>query len=71
MGILDHTSLNVTHVAVSVGKLWFLWKSMSNPLCIGEGVGCRFCLAWVNVDFRELERNGELLGMDDPCQPHG
>ena len=71
VGIVDHTSLNVTHVAVPVGKLWFLGKSRSNPLCMGEGMGYRFCLALVNVDFRELVSNGELLGMDDPCQPHG
>ena len=36
-----------------------------------EGVGCRLCLTWVNVVFRELMSNGELLGVDDPCQPHG
>ena len=61
----------VAHVAVPAGKLWFLGKSRSNQLCMGEGVRCRFCLAWVNVDFRELVSNGELLGMDDPCQLHG
>ena len=35
--IVDHMSGNVAHVAVPVGKLWFLGKSRSNPLCMGEG----------------------------------
>ena len=69
MGIVDHMSGNVAHVAVLAGKLWFLRESRSNPLCMGEGVGGRFGLAWTNVDFRELVGNGKLLGKDDPCQP--
>ena len=60
VGIVDHTS--VLHGAVVAGKLWFLGKSRSNPLCMGEGLGCRFCLAWLNVDFRKLVGNGKLLG---------
>ena len=71
MGIVDHMNGNVPHVAVPAGKLWFLGKSMSNTLCIGEGQGGRFGLAWTNVDFWELVFNGKLLGEDDPCQPHG
>ena len=71
VAIVDHMSGNVAHVAVSAGKLWFLGKSRSNPLCMGEGVGGRFGLAWTNVDFRELVCNGKLLGEDGPCQPHG
>ena len=63
--------MNVAHVAVPAGKLCFLGKSRSNPLCMGEGKGFRFCLAWVDVDFRELVSNGKLLRVDDPCQPHG
>ena len=67
------------NVAVSAGKLWFLGKSRSKPLCMGEGVGGRFGfsgktlvgLAWTNVDFRELVSNGKLLREDGPCQPHG
>ena len=71
VGIVDHMCGNVAHVAVPAEKLWFLGKSRSNPLCMGEGVGGRFGLAWTNVDFRELVGNGKLLGEDDPCQPHG
>ena len=71
VGIEDHMSGNSAHVAVLAGKLWFLGKSRSNPLCMGEGVGGRFGLAWTNVDFRALVSNGKLLGEDDPCQPHG
>ena len=71
MGIVDHMSGNVAHVAVSAGKLWFWGKSRSNPLCMGEGLGVRFGLTWTNVDFQELVGNGMLLGEDDPCQPHG
>ena len=48
--------------AVLAGKLWFLGKSRSNPLCMGEGVGGSFGLAWTNVVFRELVSNGKLLG---------
>ena len=47
VGMVDHTSVYVPHVAVPAGKLWFLGKSRSNPLCMGEGLGCRFCLTWV------------------------
>ena len=71
MGIVDHMSGYVAHVAVSAGKLWIFGKSRSNPLCMGEGVGGRFGLPWTNVDFREQVGNGKLLGEDDPCQPHG
>ena len=71
VGIVDHMSGYVAHVAVSAGKLWIFGKSRSNLLCMGEGVGGRFGLAWTNVDFREQVGNGKLLGEDDPCQPHG
>ena len=71
MGIVDHMSGNVANVAVPEGKLQFLGKLRSNPLCMGEGVGGRFGLAWTNVNFRELVGNGKLLGEDDRCQPHG
>ena len=70
VGIVDHTGVYVSHGAVVAGKLWFLGKSRSNPLCMGEGVGCKFCLAWLNVDFRELVGNGKSQGVDYPCQPH-
>ena len=52
--IEDHRSGCVAHVAVLVGKLWFLGKSRSNPLCMGEWVGCGYCLVRLNVEFREL-----------------
>ena len=71
MGILDHMSGNVAHVAVPAGKLRFLGKSRSNPFSMGEGVGGRFGLALTNVDFREPMGNGKLLGEDDICKPHG
>ena len=71
VGIVDHMSGHVANLAVPAGKLWFLWKSRSNPLCMGKGVGGRYGLAWTNVDFRELVVNGKMLGEDDPCQPHG
>ena len=45
------------------GKTLVSWKIEVKPwVCMGEGVGCRFCLAWLNVDFRELVGNGKLLG---------
>ena len=50
--MVDNMSGNVAHVAVPAEKLWFLGKLKSNPLCMGEGVGGRFGLAWTNVDFR-------------------
>ena len=34
--IEDHTSGCVAHTAVQAGKRWFLGKSRSNPLCMGE-----------------------------------
>ena len=71
VAIVDYMSGNVAHVAVSAGKLWLLGKSRSNPLCMGEGVGGRFGLAWTNVDLRELVSNEKLLGEDGTCQPHG
>ena len=52
--IEDHTSGCVAHMAVLAGKLWFLGKSRSNPLCMGEWVGCECCLVRPNVGFREL-----------------
>ena len=71
VGIADDTSVYVAHLAIPAGKLWFLGKSRSNPLFIVERVCCRFCLACENVDFRGLLCNGEFLGVDDPCKPHG
>ena len=71
MGIADDTSVYVAHLAILAGKLWFLGKSRSNPLLIVERVGCRFYLAWENVDFRGLLCNGELLGVDELCKAHG
>ena len=38
MRIEDHTSGCVAHMAVLAGKLWFLGKSRSKPLCMGEWV---------------------------------
>ena len=58
VGIVDLMRGNSAHVAVLAGKLWFLGKSRSNPLCMGEGVGGRFGLAWTNVDFRALVSRG-------------
>ena len=69
--IEDHTSGCVAHMAVLAGKLWFLGKSRSNPLCMGEWVGCECCLVRLNVAFRELSNVWKLLGLDGPCQPHG
>ena len=50
----DHTSGCVTHKALLEGKLWFLGKSRSNPLCMGEWVGCGCCLPRLNVGVRAL-----------------
>ena len=71
MGVVDHMSVHVANLAVPAGKLWFLGKLRSNPLCMGEGVCGRYGVALTNVDFRELVVNGKMLGEDDPCQPHG
>ena len=70
MRIENHTSGCVAHMAVLGGKLWFLGKSRSNPLCLGEWVGCGCCLVRLNVGFRELSNTWKLLGLDGPCQPH-
>ena len=67
--IEDHTSGCVAHMAVLAGKLWFLGKSRSNPLCMGKWVGCGWCLARLRVEFRELSNTWKLLGVDGPCQP--
>ena len=67
MRIEDHTSGCVAHMAVLAGKLWFLEKSRSNPLCMGEWVG----FVRLNVGFKELSNTWKLLGLDGPCQPHG
>ena len=56
MRIEDHTGGCVAHMAVLSGKLWFLEKSRSNPLCMGEWMGCACCLARLNVEFRELSK---------------
>ena len=37
VGIVDHMIGIVAHVTVQAGKLWFLGKSRSNPLCMGDG----------------------------------
>ena len=71
MRIKDHTSWCVAHMAVLAGKLWFLGKSRSSPLCMGEWVGCGCCLVRLNVKIRELSNTWKLLGLDDLCQPHG
>ena len=71
MRIEDHTSGCVAHMAVLAGKLWFLGKSRSKPLCMGEWVCCGWCLVRLNVAFRELSNTWKLLGLDGPCQPHG
>ena len=34
--IEDHTSDGIAYMAVLAGKSWFLGKSRSNPLCMGE-----------------------------------
>ena len=52
MRIEDHTSGCVAHMAVLAGNLCFLGKSRSNPLCMGEWVGCGCCLVRLNVAFR-------------------
>ena len=49
MRIEDHTSGCVAHIGVLAGKLCFLGKSRSNPLCIGEWVSCGCCLKRFNV----------------------
>ena len=69
MRIEDHTSGCVAHMAVLAGKLWFLGKSRSNQIGIGEWVGYGCCLVRLNVEFRELSNTWKLLGFDDPCQP--
>ena len=62
--IEDHTSGCVAHVAVLAEKLWFLGKSRSNQLCMGEWVGYGCCLVRLNVAFRELSNTLKLLGLD-------
>ena len=71
MRIKDHRNGCVAHMAVLAGKLWFPGKSRFNPLCMGEWVGRGCCLARLSVEFRELSNTWKLLGVDDPCQPHG
>ena len=71
MRIKNHTSGCVAHMAVLARKLWFLGKSRSSPLCMGEWVGCGCCLVRLNVKLRELSNTWKLLGLDDLCQPHG
>ena len=70
MRIEDHTSGCVAHMAVLAGKLRFLGKSRSNPLCLGEWVGSGCSLVRLNVGFKELSSTWKLLGLDGPCQPH-
>ena len=67
----DRTSGCVAYMAVLPGKLWFLGKTGSNPLCRGEWVVCGCCLVRLNVAFRELSSTWKLLWLDGPCQPHG
>ena len=62
MRIEDHTSGCVAYMAVLAGKLWFLGKSRSNPLCMGEWVCCGCCLVRLNVAFRELSNSGSCKG---------
>ena len=69
--IEDHTSGCVAHMAALAGKLWFLGKSRSNPLCMGEWVGCGCCLVRLNFGLRELSNFWKVLWLDGPCQPHG
>ena len=71
MRIEDNTSGCVAQMAVLAGKLWFLGKSRSSPLCMGECVGCGCCFVRLNVGFRELSNTWKLLGLDGPCKPHG
>ena len=71
MRIEDHTNGYVAHMVVIARNLWFLGKSRSNPLCMGEWVGRGCCLARLSVEFRELSNTCKLLGVDGPCQPHG
>ena len=71
MRIKDHTSGCVAYMAVLAGKLWFLGKSRSNPLCMGEWVRCGCCVVRLHVAFRELSNTWKLLGLDDLYQPHG
>ena len=71
MRIEDHMSGCVAHMVVLAGKLWFLGKSRSYPLCMGEWVDCGCCLVRLNVGFRELSNTWKLLGFDGPYQPHG
>ena len=66
MRIEDHTSGCVAHMAVLAGKLWFLGKSRSIPLCMGEWVGRGCCLARLCLAFRELSNTWKLLGVDGP-----
>ena len=70
MRIEDNTSGCEAHMAVLAGNLWFLGKSQSTPLCMGEWVGCG-CYPRLNVGLRELSNTWKLLGLDGPCQPHG
>ena len=60
MRIEDHTSGCEAYITVLAGKLWFLEKSRSNPLCRGEWVGCWCCLERLNVAFRELSDTWKL-----------
>ena len=71
MKIENHTSGCVAHMAVLAGKLWFLEKSRSNPLCLGEWVGFWVLSGMADVGFRELSNTMKLLGLNGPCQEHG
>ena len=60
MRIEDLTSGCVAHMAVLAGKLWFLGKWRSNPLCMGKWVGCGCCLARLSVEFRGAIEQSEV-----------
>ena len=61
MRIEDHTTGCVAHMAVLAGKLRFLGKSRSNPLCLGEWEGSGCCLVRLNVGFKELIEHLEVV----------
>ena len=68
-GNYAHKSDNLAHPAILVGKVWFLGKSRSNPFYMGDGY--RFCLAWLNVEFRKKVSTLQLLSADGAFEPKG
>ena len=70
VGTEVNTSAYIAPGAVLVCKLWLLNTSRSNPFCMYERLGCRFCLAWLIVEVREQVNTWLFLGMNGTFEPH-